>query len=133
MPARMRTGLSSMVVVAVVALACGQDRPVTERNMSAGPLQTFSSAATFGVPPAVKGGGVIFDVHQDTGQSDPTTPAVSTLAIDGVGQAVGVGLLVWGLSSPRTVLLRNDLAGVEVHAMPLLTGKSAGFGLGGMF
>jgi hypothetical protein len=56
-----------------------------------------------------------------------------SLAIDGVGQAVGVGLLVWGISSPKTVLLRNDLAGIEIHATPMVTGKSAGFGLGGMF
>ena len=56
-----------------------------------------------------------------------------TLALDGAGQAIGVGLLVWGITSPRTVLLRNDIAGVEVHVTPMLTSKSGGFGLGGMF
>jgi len=39
-----------MVVVAVVALACGRDRPVTERNMSAGPLQTLAAPTITGSP-----------------------------------------------------------------------------------
>jgi len=56
-----------------------------------------------------------------------------SLAIDGAGQAIGIGLLVWGITSPRTVLLRNDIAGIELHATPMLTNKSAGFGLGGSF
>src|SRR5437762_122589 len=50
MPARMRTGLSSMVVVAVVALDCGQDRSVTARNMSAGPLETLAAPTITGSP-----------------------------------------------------------------------------------
>lgn len=53
------------------------------------------------------------------------------LIVDGVGQGVGVGLFLWGVTSPRTVLVRNDIA--EVHVVPMIGSKSAGFGLGGLF
>lgn len=33
------------------------------------------------------------------------------LAIDGAGQCLGLGLFIYGLASPKTILLRNDLAG----------------------
>jgi hypothetical protein len=65
--------------------------------------------------------------REDSNRSTPT------LAIDGVGQAIGLGLLVWGITSPRTVLLRNDISGVELHAMPIVSHKTAGFGFGGVF
>ena len=64
---------------------------------------------------------------------EKNSTSTSLLAVDGVGQAVGVGLLIWGISSPRTVLLRNDLAGIELHAVPMLGNKMAGLGLGTLF
>lgn len=57
--------------------------------------------------------------------------AKPTLAIDGVGQAFGLGFMIYGIASPKTVLLRNDLA--EVHVIPMMNARSAGLGLGGVF
>lgn len=55
-----------------------------------------------------------------------------TLAIDGAGQALGATLLIMGITSPRTVLVRNDLG--EVRILPMRMGQSGGgIGLGGTF
>lgn len=55
-----------------------------------------------------------------------------TLAIDGVAQAAGATMLIVGLTSPKTVLVRNDLA--EVRVAPMKVGQSGtGFGLVGSF
>lgn len=55
-----------------------------------------------------------------------------TLAIDGAGQALGATLLIVGITSPRTVLVRNDLG--QVRIMPMRMGQSGGgIGLGGTF
>jgi len=54
------------------------------------------------------------------------------LAIDGAGQALGATLLIVGITSPRTVLVRNDLG--QVRIMPMKMGQSGGgIGLGGTF
>ncbi len=55
-----------------------------ETAAGAGGLQTYTSSATFGIPPAMRGAAVAFDVHLDTITGDPATPNVSILAIDGV-------------------------------------------------
>ena len=56
----------------------------------------------------------------------------TTLVIDGVAQAAGVTMLIVGVSSPRTVLVRNDLA--EVRISPMKVGeKGTGLGLIGTF
>jgi hypothetical protein len=49
------------------------------------------------------------------------------LAIDGLGQTVGIALIVYGITSPQTVLVRNDLARPRV--LPIRIGKD-GYGLG---
>jgi hypothetical protein len=54
------------------------------------------------------------------------------LAIDAVGQGVGAGLLIFGLTSRKTVLVRNDIVG-EVHVVPMVSASSQGVGLGGTF
>jgi hypothetical protein len=56
----------------------------------------------------------------------------TTLAIDGIGQAAGATMLIVGITSPRTVLVRNDLG--EVRVMPMRMGEGGtGLGLVGTF
>ncbi len=70
--------------------------------------------------------------------SDSSTARVF-LAIDGVGQCAGVAMLIVGLTSSNTVLVRNDLAGEakpakpEWHVTPLLGGGTTGAGVIGTF
>ncbi len=55
-----------------------------------------------------------------------------TLAIDGIAQAAGATMFIVGVTSPKTILVRNDLA--EVHVMPMKMGTSGGgLGLVGTF
>ena len=55
-----------------------------------------------------------------------------TLAIDGIAQAAGATMLIVGITSPRTVLVRNDLA--EVRVTPMQVGeRGSGLGLVGTF
>jgi hypothetical protein len=55
-----------------------------------------------------------------------------TLAIDGIAQAAGATMFIVGITSPKTVLVRNDLA--EVHVMPMKMGTNGGgLGLVGRF
>jgi hypothetical protein len=55
-----------------------------------------------------------------------------TLAIDGIAQAAGATMLIVGITSPKTVLVRNDLG--QVHVMPMRMGdKGGGLGLVGTF
>lgn len=52
------------------------------------------------------------------------------LLIDGVGQTAGLAMLIAGIASPRSVLLRNDLA--EVRVAPVVVGDGQlGVGLVG--
>ncbi|MBS2013356.1 MAG: hypothetical protein JST00_10740 [Deltaproteobacteria bacterium] len=56
------------------------------------------------------------------------------LAIDGVAQAAGATMLLVGLTSPKTVLIRNDLAEVKVTPMRMgMDGSGSGLGLVGTF
>jgi hypothetical protein len=57
------------------------------------------------------------------------------LAIDGAAQAAGAILLVYGLTSPQTVLVRDaKLSAPPLFARPLLLGKDgAGLGAVGSF
>ena len=55
-----------------------------------------------------------------------------TLAIDGIAQAAGATMLIVGLTSPKTVLVRNDLGSVQV--LPMKMGQDGGgLGLVGTF
>ena len=64
----------------------------------------------------------------NTSSSSGTT----MLAIDGLAQAAGATMLIVGVMSPRTVLVRNDLA--EVRVTPMQVGeKGSGVGLVGTF
>jgi hypothetical protein len=50
------------------------------------------------------------------------------LAVDGLGQAAGAAMLIGGMSSPKIVLVRNDLASEppKLAVQPYFTGRSAG-------
>lgn len=55
------------------------------------------------------------------------------LVIDGVAQTGGLTMLIVGLTSPKTVLVRNDL-GLHVQPTPMALGRNGGgFGLVGSF
>jgi hypothetical protein len=55
-----------------------------------------------------------------------------TLAIDGIAQAAGATMFIVGLTSPKTILVRNDLA--EVRLSPIRMGQNGGgLGLVGTF
>ena len=69
--------------------------------------------------------------------SDSSTARVF-LAIDGIGQCAGVAMLVVGLTSSNTVLVRNDLGQAappkpELHFMPLVGAGTTGAGVFGTF
>ena len=53
------------------------------------------------------------------------------LAVDGIAQTAGAAMFIIGLTSPKTVLVRNDLA--EVRVTPVVTASTAGAGLTGTF
>jgi hypothetical protein len=56
------------------------------------------------------------------------------LVFDGLLQAGGAAMLIAGIAAPRTVLIRNDLAGIELTPTPMTFGKTgAGFGFKGTF
>ena len=56
------------------------------------------------------------------------------LILDGLGQTTGAILLVWGLTSPQTVLMRDGYAKPWILPRPMVFGKSgAGMGLSGTF
>jgi hypothetical protein len=56
------------------------------------------------------------------------------LVIDGAGQAAGAVLLLYGIVSPQTVLVRDDYGRPKLLPQPMLFGKSGGgIGLTGTF
>ncbi len=56
------------------------------------------------------------------------------LVLDGLGQAAAVTMLAVGIAMPKTVLLRSDVAKVEVMPVPMTFGpSSAGLGFVGKF
>lgn len=56
------------------------------------------------------------------------------LVVDGLLQAGGAAMMIAGIAAPKTVLIRNDLAKIELKPTPMTFGKSgAGFGFTGTF
>jgi len=51
----------------------------------------------------------------------------------GVVQTAGLGMLIGGIAAPKTVLIRNDVAGVKFNVIPQLSPTSAGMGMVGSF
>jgi hypothetical protein len=67
-------------------------------------------------------------------QMSRTTSATGNLfnLVDGLGQSAGATLLIWGLTSPKTLLVRNDL-GMTLMPTPYVSSRGAGLGLTGTF
>jgi hypothetical protein len=56
------------------------------------------------------------------------------LVLDGAAQTAGAVLLIWGLTSPQTLLMRDGYARPRILPQPMLLGKSGGgLGLSGSF
>ncbi len=51
----------------------------------------------------------------------------------GAAQTVGLGLLIYGVTSPKTVLVRNDLVAAKVQFAPIVAKGVTGVGLSGSF
>jgi hypothetical protein len=64
-----------------------------------------------------------------------TTTATGNLlnVIDGVGQGAGLAMFIYGLTTPRTILVRNDLGMRYVLPVPYATSHSAGLAWVGTF
>jgi hypothetical protein len=55
------------------------------------------------------------------------------LAVDGLAQTAGIGMFVYGVASPKQVLVRNDL-GFQIAPRPMMLGRDgSGFGVVGSF
>lgn len=65
-------------------------------------------------------------------RTDSSTAGVF-LAVDGIAQVGGLAMLVVGLTSPRTVLVRNDLGKVEITPIPIVSKDVMGAGVVGTF
>ncbi len=57
----------------------------------------------------------------------------TSIIIDAVGQAGGAALFIWGLSSWRLRLVREDLVHPQAFVMPMLVGSGYGVGAVGSF
>ena len=55
------------------------------------------------------------------------------LAFWGICQGAGVGAAIYGITSPRKLLYRNDLGNVSLQVTPVITGKTQGLMLIGSF
>jgi len=63
----------------------------------------------------------------------PSSGGVFGLAFLGVVQTAGLGMLIGGIAAPRTVLLRNEVAGVKLTITPQFGASGAGIGVVGSF
>ncbi|HEY1960027.1 MAG TPA: hypothetical protein VGH28_30670 [Polyangiaceae bacterium] len=67
------------------------------------------------------------------GNTDSATADVF-LVVDGLAQAAGVAMFIYGLAVPKTVLVRNDLGFLKnVTAAPIVAKSFTGLGLTGQF
>jgi hypothetical protein len=56
------------------------------------------------------------------------------LALDGIAQSAGIALFIYGIASPKSVLVRNDVSKPFVMPVPMMVGgTSPGAGLVGKF
>jgi hypothetical protein len=55
-----------------------------------------------------------------------TATGTFVLVVDGLGQATGAVLLIWGLASPQALLVRNDYARARVLPRPMVFGTTGG-------
>jgi hypothetical protein len=117
--------------------------PIVAGAVVFGTLYLFSSAAAAAGADSAQHGGSnevgalwipVAGPFIQMGQTDSALGKYM-LAIDGIGQAAGAALLAWGLTSPKTVLVRNDLTGWRptIRATPIVTASTTGVGLTGTF
>ena len=66
------------------------------------------------------------------GNTDSVTADVF-LVVDGLLQAAGLGMFIYGVAVPKVVLVRNDLGKIEFHPTPIVTRDMAGLGVVGTF
>jgi hypothetical protein len=52
--------------------------------------------------------------------------------LDGLVQSVGLAMAIYGIASPKNVLVRNDL-GFKLQPRPFIARGGGGMGLGGTF
>jgi hypothetical protein len=63
-----------------------------------------------------------------------TATASTSLVLDGLTQSAGLALLVWGITSPAPVLVRNQIDTLRVTPVPLVFARGgSGVGLVGTF
>lgn len=68
------------------------------------------------------------------GTLHPPTTGGFFLALDGVAQAAGVAMFIYGLAAPRSVQVRNDVSKTFVRPVPMVVGgTSPGVGVVGKF
>lgn len=67
------------------------------------------------------------------GTTHPSTGGVFGLTFLGVVQTAGLGMLIGGIAAPKTVLLRNEVAGVKFTVTPQFGASTAGIGAVGSF
>jgi hypothetical protein len=97
------------------------------------------------------GAAIVHDAHADGGRDNAdalNVPAVGPFiqmirtstatgnwlnAMDGGGQIAGIVMVIVGLTSPKTILVRNDLGTVRAAPLPYVGSHGAGFGLVGSF
>ena len=71
-------------------------------------------------------------VHSGDASADSVADVF--LVLDGLLQAAGVGMFIYGIAVPKTVLVRNDLGKVKFNPpMPFVGHNSAGMGVSGTF
>ena len=110
-------------LISVLVAAVGQDASV-----SCGSFSTSScdnKAAPLFIP--------VVGPFITMGNTDSATADVF-LIVDGLLQATGIGLFIYGVAVPKTVLVRNDLGKVKINPpMPFVGKNSMGLGLSGSF
>jgi hypothetical protein len=135
---RVRTGLiaggltmfGAPYLISVLAAAIGEDakNSSTIYNSSCNCYQTqagTNDAAPLFIP--------VVGPFITMGNSNSASLDV-LLVVDGLLQAAGVGLFIYGVAVPKTVLVRNDLGKVKINPpMPFVGKNSMGLGLSGSF
>lgn len=134
-----------------------EDRPVppgyhaedrTRKGLVVGGAVTFGSLYLISVLIAAAGS----DASKISGGSNPVAalyiPAIGPFiqmgntstsmgnvanAIDGIGQCAGLAMFIYGIASPKTVLVRNDLGKVQLTPVPMVGKNGSGIGLLGTF
>jgi len=130
---RARTGLiagglamfGAPYLISVLVAAVGEDVKSTYNTACSCYQAGNNSAAPLFIP--------VVGPFITMGNTDSATADVF-LVVDGLLQAAGIGLFIYGVAVPKTVLVRNDLGKVKINPpMPFVGKNSMGLGLSGSF